>query len=852
MVFLLRPHTKTGNTKDAGIAYLTMLFLLTIMSVLGLTFLSMARTEISITATRGQGMQAQYLAEAAANHAMWRLLNDTDPRVAHANDDAQEEDDGTMKLDKRNELGKKRYVGLRFLNVKVPQGATITHAYIEFKASASDNNNTHLEIRGEDTDDASRFRSAAGDISNRPMTDSVVSWSSIPNWTKDESYQTPGLTSVIQEIVDRAGWLSGNAMAILFRSTDLSGKRSAYSYDYSPACAPFLHVEYDGGSISADNVYYMHSLAGGRYGYKVRRHTDTTFATIATVGSTGEQVVHQSYVLYVTPPSPTSCRAEYVEMHQPWIPASYGSWSIVDLSAGPFYVPSRAVLEVAITNSKGSVERRGGVRAVGSTLDRRFDLHEAEDGGVDAVVMHVQADAGSQIEYFAENVNDIQFIFLGYWTCANYVETFVSFKAGANNSWENHTLSTYGVGADQLAEVVIANTDDSNERQGGVRKVASSLNRVLDNHEAEAGGVDTSSMFVEASGNDNATIEVKSQVDADIDIYLVGYWSTPPGIYTELNDTLGSPLADQIWEEKDLSGFGVSAGSVVHIAIVNRHDFAENHMGLREKGSSLQRTVALQEAEGGGGDIASLHINADENSTIEWYHEDVSEDHEYRLLGYWECMDTFGIDLSGHWKLDEDSGVTASDSSNDGNDGTLINMNPATDWIPGKNDGALDFDGGNDYVLVPHDSSLSLVNQFTVAAWIYAHSGGLDSYDFVLNKGTSGNNRNYCFGTVDDQIIFGFYNGGFREFKSNENLQTDTWYHIAATYNNANNRVCVYLNGAEVNNWSTNEEPITNTDDLYIGRSQYAEYWDGKLDDVRIYNRVLDHTEIQALYEKGI
>ena len=54
-----------------------------------------------------------------------------------------------------------------------------------------------------------------------------------------------------------------------------------------------------------------------------------------------------------------------------------------------------------------------------------------------------------------------------------------------------------------------------------------------------------------------------------------------------------------------------------------------------------------------------------------------------------------------------------------------------------------------------------------------------------------------------------------------------------------------------MNNWSTNEEPIANTDDLYIGRSQYGEYWDGKLDDIRIYNRVLDQTEIQALYEKG-
>ena len=50
---------------------------------------------------------------------------------------------------------------------------------------------------------------------------------------------------------------------------------------------------------AASNVYYMHSLGSGRYGYKVRRHTNTTFATVAVVGGVGDAVVHQSYVIYV-------------------------------------------------------------------------------------------------------------------------------------------------------------------------------------------------------------------------------------------------------------------------------------------------------------------------------------------------------------------------------------------------------------------------------------------------------------------------------------------------------------------------------------------------------------------------
>ena len=55
------------------------------------------------------------------------------------------------------------------------------------------------------------------------------------------------------------------------------------------------------GFAPASDVYYMHSLEDGRYGYKVRRPTETTFATMATVGAIGDNVVNQSYVQYIFP-----------------------------------------------------------------------------------------------------------------------------------------------------------------------------------------------------------------------------------------------------------------------------------------------------------------------------------------------------------------------------------------------------------------------------------------------------------------------------------------------------------------------------------------------------------------------
>ena len=76
-------------------------------------------------------------------------------------------------------------------------------------------------------------------------------------------------------------------------------------------------------------------------------------------------------------------------------------------------------------------------------------------------------------------------------------------------------------------------------------------------------------------------------------------------------------------------------------------------------------------------------------------------------------------------------------------------------------------------------------------------------------------------------------------------------YNYELELDNANDMVRIYLNGSEVMNTSTTHEPLINSEDLNIGRSQYGEYWDGELDDLRIYNRVLREVDITRLYEMG-
>jgi hypothetical protein len=355
----------------------------------------------------------------------------------------------------------------------------------------------------------------------------------------------------------------------------------------------------------------------------------------------------------------------YVEARQGWYFAGGSdSWVNISLSGPPYNVPADAVLELAITNIDPNSSRSGGIRRRFSTLDRRFRLHEAEGGGKDAVVMHVQADDSSRIECYVGVPYTVVYFLLGYWTDGTYVERFDSFSPTNSGIWEDHNLGTYGVGPDQVAEIVIVNNDPSNERSGGVRTDGSGLERRVTLHEAEDGGLDLASMLVKAGGDANATIEVWAQ---SVSFCLVGHWSDPPGTYIESFDVLGSPAADQTWEKKNLSGHGVPAEAVVQIALANQHDGGANNMGLRKSGSSLDRTIDLHEAEDGGDDMATFHVKADGCWTIEWYHQDVSDDHAYYLLGYWDAGQTtiesgFQVVLEADFDADAEGFTYADDT----------------------------------------------------------------------------------------------------------------------------------------------------------------------------------------------
>ncbi len=173
-----------------------------------------------------------------------------DIRVASSSDDAEEQmiinnvDLTSADLDLVEDTGVTQMVGMRFDAVAVPNGATIGNAWIQFKTAETGSGGINLTLRGEDVDDAATFLATSSNISSRTLTTASVSWSPGP-WNsmgaEGANQQTPDIATLIQEIVDRPGWASGNALVVIVSG---SGARIAESFDGDAAGAPLLHIEF--------------------------------------------------------------------------------------------------------------------------------------------------------------------------------------------------------------------------------------------------------------------------------------------------------------------------------------------------------------------------------------------------------------------------------------------------------------------------------------------------------------------------------------------------------------------------------------------------------------------------------
>lgn len=211
--------------------------------------------------------------------------------------------------------------------------------------------------------------------------------------------------------------------------------------------------------------------------------------------------------------------------------------------------------------------------------------------------------------------------------------------------------------------------------------------------------------------------------------------------------------------------------------------------------------------------------------------------------------------LVGHWPLDEQTGTQANDLSpyaNHGslNGGIIFDSNSVTGMV---NDG-LDFDGVDDFIDCGIDQSLLFNSNepgISIATWVYLDSW--PGYAYIIDR----SHKDYAFATANSDKVFRFLKsdgaGSFELASMNleDEFEYGQWNHFVITFNRSSKQVFFYCNGVQVDSEYMNSSALyhNSSENLTIGKKQVGNWFDGKLDDIRIYNRPISYWEVKELYQ---
>ena len=203
--------------------------------------------------------------------------------------------------------------------------------------------------------------------------------------------------------------------------------------------------------------------------------------------------------------------------------------------------------------------------------------------------------------------------------------------------------------------------------------------------------------------------------------------------------------------------------------------------------------------------------------------------------------------LMGWWKFDEGQGQRALDWSGHGNHATLMG---GPTWITGYDGGGLKLDGADDYAVLPIGEVISSMSSATFTTWVnFSNAGGAWQRIFDFGNGTG----TYIFlcprtGTTGPlRLAITTGGGGGESLIDSPATLTSGWHHVAAVITSGNMQI--YLDGAMIVSGSTALVPsdLGRTGSNWLGRSQYGAdaYFNGSLDDFRIYDYALSVEEIE-------
>jgi len=212
--------------------------------------------------------------------------------------------------------------------------------------------------------------------------------------------------------------------------------------------------------------------------------------------------------------------------------------------------------------------------------------------------------------------------------------------------------------------------------------------------------------------------------------------------------------------------------------------------------------------------------------------------------------------LVGMWTFDGNdmSGNTAIDRSGNGNNGTLTN---GPKKAIGKIGQALSFDGSNDFGDLGTPAIFDLDASYSLSAWVYTTkpSGGSNFNQTIIALGSGaccGTERllDLAWDSGGGTYRFRYAHGGSTVLSGTQTPQLNRWYHVAGTWDGTTRRF--YMDGVLDGTQSFSTAPTEFSANNYIGSSfGTASFWQGLIDEARVYNRALTPAEIRQLYKAG-
>ncbi|MDF2178223.1 PilC/PilY family type IV pilus protein [Aliiglaciecola sp. CAU 1673] len=209
---------------------------------------SAASNRLIMSHEEGSSLSAQLVVAYDKTSATGCISGESQYQVSSQSNNVEEKGDGYDSTGNELTFNKSNnaFIGMRFQNVAIPKNATIQSAYIEFSAYQNGSGSASFTISAANQANPDDFDPHKRYMLRDMAKTAGVTWSNIPNWSKNQSYQTPSLVTVVQQLVNRGDWVSGNAMAFIV--SNFNGVRGAYTYSGKPSDAPKLVVKYQGNA----------------------------------------------------------------------------------------------------------------------------------------------------------------------------------------------------------------------------------------------------------------------------------------------------------------------------------------------------------------------------------------------------------------------------------------------------------------------------------------------------------------------------------------------------------------------------------------------------------------------------